>query len=232
MTHSRGEYAPKLSRSSSGGDQRLGNSSVSSQRSHGTKSSKADSGSQATHRSTPTRSHPGIWLVSMGFRLSATDQEALPFSPNLHWVILPWARYCRIDLLGLSQNARWKDLPLATGLTGQLRKGRFSSHRSADQCTLNILPQRLRSHQHLDKSELHVHNSPVRPVQLEQNVHESPDNMPSVKDEHTSEHSQAFQGLLNSDSPDDRADGSPDQSTLHHSGRRSDYERSVHRSVG
>ena len=37
-----GEYAPELSRSSSGGDQRLGNSSVPSQRSHGTKSSKAE----------------------------------------------------------------------------------------------------------------------------------------------------------------------------------------------
>ena len=54
--------------------------------------------------------------------------------------------------------------------------------------------------------------------------------MPSVQDEHTSEHSQAFLGLLNSDSPDDRADESSEQSTLRHSGRGSDHERSVHRS--
>ena len=46
-------------------------------------------------------------------------------------------------------------------------------------------------------------------------------NMPSVQDEHTSEHSQAFQGLLNSDSPDDRAGESPERSTLCHSGHQS-----------
>ena len=55
-----------------------------------------------------------------------------------HWAILSWACYCRIDPLGLNQNARWTDLLLATGLTGQLRKGPFSSHLSTDQCTLNI----------------------------------------------------------------------------------------------
>ena len=55
-----------------------------------------------------------------------------------HWAILPWARYCRIDPLGLNQNARWTDLLLVTGLTGQLRKGQFSSHWSTDWCTLNI----------------------------------------------------------------------------------------------
>ena len=57
-----------------------------------------------------------------------------------HWAILPWARYCRIDPLGLKQNARWTDLLLATGLTGltgQLRKGQCSSHWSTDWCTLN-----------------------------------------------------------------------------------------------
>ena len=54
-----------------------------------------------------------------------------------HWAILPWARYCRIDPLGLNQNARWTDLLLVTGLTGQLRKGQFSSHWSTDWCTLN-----------------------------------------------------------------------------------------------
>ena len=35
--------------------------------------------------------------------------------------------------------------------------------------------------------------------------------MPSVQDEHSSEHSQAFQGLLISDSPDDKADESPER---------------------
>ena len=70
-----------------------------------------------------------------------------------HWAILSWACYCRIDPLGLNQNARWTDLLLATGLTGQLRKGQFSSHLSTDQCTLNIH----RSHQH---PEIPV---PVRP---------------------------------------------------------------------
>ena len=55
-----------------------------------------------------------------------------------HWAILSWACYCRMDPLGLNQNARWTDLLLATGLTGQLRKGQFSSHLSTDQCTLNI----------------------------------------------------------------------------------------------
>ena len=55
-----------------------------------------------------------------------------------HWAILSWACYCRIDPLGLNQNAWWTDLLLATGLTGQLRKCQFSSHLSTDQCTLNI----------------------------------------------------------------------------------------------
>ena len=63
-----------------------------------------------------------------------------PVTPGTppHWAILSWACYCRIDPLGLNQNARWTDLLLATGLTGQLRKGQFSSHMSTDQCTLNI----------------------------------------------------------------------------------------------
>ena len=78
------------------------------------------------------------------------------------------------------------------------------------------------------------------PVQLEHNVHESLGNMPSVQDEHSSEHSQAFQGLLNSYSPDDSADEFPERSPLRHSGHRSlgightgnpsDHEHSVHRS--
>ena len=54
------------------------------------------------------------------------------------------------------------------------------------------------------------------------------------------QHSQAFQGLLISDSPDDKADESPERSPLRHSGHRSsgtghtgnhsDHEHSVHRS--
>ena len=77
-----GEPASALSRSSSGGDQRLGNSSVSSQRSHGTTGSKADWGSRATHRSTPTRSHPGNLAGMYGVQALATDLEATPFGPK------------------------------------------------------------------------------------------------------------------------------------------------------
>ena len=124
-----GELAPALSQSSSGGDQRLGNSSVSSQRSHGTTSSKADSGTRVTHRSTPTRSHPGDLVGKYGVQASATDLEALPFGPNPPPGDPSLGRYCRIDPLGLGQNAWWTDLPLATGPTCQLRKGQFSSHR-------------------------------------------------------------------------------------------------------
>ena len=61
-----------------------------------------------------------------------------------------------------------------------------------------------------------------------------------MQDEHLSEHSQTFQGLLISDSPDDKADESPERSPMRHSGRRSsgtghtgnrsDHEHSVHRS--
>ena len=66
-----GELAPALSRSSwgGGGDLRLGNSSVPSQRSHGTTGSKADSGSSATLVPPPPDPTKGIWMVSMGFRL-------------------------------------------------------------------------------------------------------------------------------------------------------------------
>ena len=77
-----GEPAPALSQSSSGGDLRLGNRSVPSQRSHGTTGSKAYSGSRATHRSTPTRSHPGDLDGKYGVQASATDFEATPLGPN------------------------------------------------------------------------------------------------------------------------------------------------------
>ena len=77
-----------------------------------------------------------------------------------HWAILPWARYCRIDPLGLNQNARWTDLLLVTGLTGQLRKGQFSSHWSTDWCTLN-------THRSYRDPVIRV---PVRPVPVPGNT--------------------------------------------------------------
>ena len=206
-----------------------------------------------THSPTPTRSLPGYLVGKYGVQASATNQEVYLLVGTPHRAILPWARYCRIDPLGLNQKARWTDLLLATGLTGQLRKGQFSSHRSADQCTLNILPvtpgtghdpvpgtpvrpvstgqkaQKVQANQCLDQSELLVLNSSVRPVQLEQNVHESLGNMPSMQDEHTSKLSQAFQGLLNSDSPDDRDHRSHRADRAHRS-HGSDLNRTRHRS--
>ena len=77
-----GEPAPVLSRSSSGGDLRLGDSSVPSQRSQGTTGSKADSGSLTTHCSTPSRSHPGDLDGKYGVQASAKDFMATPFGPN------------------------------------------------------------------------------------------------------------------------------------------------------
>ena len=71
-----------MSRSSSGGDLRLGDSSVPSQRSQGTTGSKADSGSLTTHRSTPSRSHPGDLNGKYGVQASAKDFMARPFGPN------------------------------------------------------------------------------------------------------------------------------------------------------
>ena len=77
-----GEPAPVLSRSSSGGDLRLGDSSVRSQRSQGTTGSKAYSGSLTTQRSTPSRSHPGDLDGKYGVKASAKDFVATPFGPN------------------------------------------------------------------------------------------------------------------------------------------------------
>ena len=77
-----GEPAPVLSRSSSGGDLRLGDSSVPSQRSQGTTGSKADSGNLTTPRSTPSRSHPGDLDGKYGVQASAKDFVATPFGPN------------------------------------------------------------------------------------------------------------------------------------------------------
>ena len=88
-------------------------------------------------QSHPTRSLPGYLVSKYGVQAPATNQEVNLLVGTPHWAILPWARYCRIDPLGLNQNARWTDLLLVTGLTGQLRKGQFSSHWSTDWCTLN-----------------------------------------------------------------------------------------------
>ena len=77
-----GEPAPVLSRSSSGGDLRLGDSLVPSQRSQGSTGSKADSGNLTTHRSTPSRSHPGDLVGKYGVQASAKDFVATPFGPN------------------------------------------------------------------------------------------------------------------------------------------------------
>ena len=76
--------------------------------------------------SNPTRSHPGDLVGKYRVQASATDLEALPFSPNPpppHWAILPWGTLCSIAPFGLGQNARWTDLPLAnTSRSGQLQK--------------------------------------------------------------------------------------------------------------
>ena len=60
--------------------------------------------------------------------------------------------------------------------------------------------QKEKADQCLDLSELPVLNSPVRSVQLEHNVHEPLGIMPTLQIEHSSEHSQAFLDLTNSDS--------------------------------
>ena len=107
-----------------------------------------------THSPTPTRSLPGYLVSKYGVQALATNQEVYLLVGTPHWAILPWARYCRIDPLGLNQNARWTDLLLVTGLTSQLRKGQFSSHLSTDWCTLN-------THQSYRDPVIRV---PVRPV--------------------------------------------------------------------
>ena len=88
-----------------------------------------------------SQSHPHQvppWVPGQyGVQAPATNQEVYLLVGTPHWAILPWARYCRIDPLGLNQNAWLTDLLLVTGLTGQLRKGQFSSHWSTDWCTLN-----------------------------------------------------------------------------------------------
>ena len=58
-------------------------------------------------------------------------------------------------------------------------------------------------------------------MQLERNVHKPLGNMPNLQAEHWSEHSEAFQDLTNTDSPNVRADESPERTHLRHSGHRS-----------
>ena len=58
-------------------------------------------------------------------------------------------------------------------------------------------------------------------MHLEPNVHEQPGNMHNLQAEHWSEHSDVFQDFTNSDSPNVRADESPEQTHLQHSGHRS-----------
>ena len=207
-----GELAPALTQSSSGGDQRLGNSSVSSQRSHRTKSLKADSGSRVTHRSTPTRSHPGDLVGKYGVQASATDLEALPFGPNpppgdpslgtLLQNRSPRSGSKRpVDRPSSDQSATKRSVqqsPVSrqvhsedsTGHTGHRLHGTPGRQGAlvtlgrpgapVRQVSTGQKAQKVQANQCLDRSELLVLNSPVRPVQLEQNVHESMGNMPSV----------------------------------------------------
>ena len=105
--------------------------------------------------------------------------------------------------------------PRNTG-TGQTGTGTrypvpgYTSYTGSDQAQPVRKLKKVQANQCLDQYELLVLNLPVRPVQLEHNVHESLGNMPSVQDEHSSEDSQAFQSLLISDSLDDNAHEYPD----------------------
>ena len=109
--------------------------------------------------------------------------------------------------------------------------------------------QKEKTDQCLDQSELPVLNSPHKSVQLEHNVHEQPGNMPNLQAEHWSEHSEAFQDFMNSESPNVRADESLERTHMGHfehrssgightgnplgighTGNRSDHEHSVPRS--
>ena len=48
-------------------------------------------------------------------------------------------------------------------------------------------------------------------MQLEHNVHKQPGNMPNLQAEHLSEHSEAFLDITNSDSPNVKANESPER---------------------
>ena len=73
------DNASVLSLSSSGGDQRLGNTQVSSQQSHGTPGPKSPA---RLPTPTPTRSQAGDLVGKYGVQASASDLEALPLGPN------------------------------------------------------------------------------------------------------------------------------------------------------
>ena len=88
--------------------------------------------------------------------------------------------------------------------------------------------QKEKTDQCLDQSKLPVLNSPDRSVQLEHYVHEQPGNMPNLQAEHWSEHSEAFQDFTNSDSPNVRADESPEQTHMRHSGHRASVTPATH----
>ena len=70
-----------MSLSSLGGDRQLGNTKVSSLRSHGTPGPKSPA-RQPTQRSTPTRSQASDLVDKYGVQASASDLEALPLGPN------------------------------------------------------------------------------------------------------------------------------------------------------
>ena len=93
---------------------------------------------------------------------------------------------------------------------GPRNTGTGQTYTGSDQAQPVRKLKKVQANQCLDQYELLVLNLPVRPVQLEHNVHESLGNMPSVQDEHSSEDSQAFQSLLISDSLDDNAHEYPD----------------------
>ena len=86
----------QLSLSSSGGERVRGNTQFPGSRSsHGTPG--LSPRGRRTHRSTHARS-----LVSMGFRLRPRTLRLRFYVRTPHRAILPWARYHRIDPLGLS----------------------------------------------------------------------------------------------------------------------------------
>ena len=111
------DTASVLSRSSSGGERVRGNTQVSSKHlSHGTSGPKSPA-RRPTQRSNPALSQTGDLAGKYGD--PAVSQVILSGSnsadgQNPHRAILPWARYHRIDPLGLNQNARWNDPLLAT----------------------------------------------------------------------------------------------------------------------
>ena len=111
------DAASVLSRSSLGGERVCRNTQVPGSRSsHGTPVPKSHA-RRPTQRSNPARPQAGDLAGKYG---APAVSQVIPRSSNSAEVrtpnraILPWARYRRIDPLGLNQNARWKDPLLAT----------------------------------------------------------------------------------------------------------------------